>query len=421
MAFPSPRRWPILGRRDLTCDQAEALVRRLFGRTAPASFGVQLWDGRRVEVGPAPQVTFSFADAEAFRRCLGSGDPAEFAETYTDGRLRVDGDLEAAARVAFGLRAIDPGLGGTLAVVSTLGVPGSSHSAEDDERDVRAHYDLSNAFFELFLDTRLVYSCAYFATPGQSLEQAQARKLDLICRKLALAPGDHFLDIGCGWGGLLIWAASRYGVRAHGLTLSVNQHDEAVRRLEAAGLQDRVTVQRAHYQTLPAGSYDAVASVGMYEHVGLKRLSDYCRAVYRTLRPGGLFMNHGITLPAGPPGRTGGSFIFRRIFPGAELAPLATIQAALEEAGFEILDVQSLRAHYALTLAAWLQRFERRRDEAVRLSTERTVRMWEVYLAGCAEAFREGLVSIHQVLARRPGGRREPPLTRKAWEVDLAS
>jgi cyclopropane-fatty-acyl-phospholipid synthase len=383
------------------------------------SFGLQLWDGRRVTIGHAPAVTFHLADADTFRRCLGSADPAEFGEAYTDGRLKVEGDLEEAVRVALALSDIDPGLATKIAVVSRMGVPRTGHSVREDERDVRAHYDLSNEFFTLFLDERLVYSCAYFEAPDQSLEAAQVRKLDLICRKLALRPGARLLDLGCGWGALLLWAAARYGVDAHGLTLSVNQCDEARRRAAAAGLGGRVRVERAHYETLPASAFDAVASVGMYEHVGLSKLSDYCRTVFRALRPGGLFMNHGITLPPGVHGRTGGAFIFRHIFPGADLAPLPDLVRAMEEAGFEVLDVHSLRRHYELTLRAWFRRLERRRAEAVRaVGSERTVRMWEAYLAGCAEAFRRGQVSIHQVLAARPGDRPRA-LTRDAWEREL--
>ena len=420
MAFIGARRWPLVGRRPaLTCDQAERLVRRVF-EGAPVSFGLQLWDGRRVTIGQAPAVTFQLTDADTFRRCLGSADPAEFAEAYTDGRLGVEGDLREAVRVALALGEIDPGLAAKIAVVSRMGVPRTGHSAREDERDVRAHYDLSNDFFRLFLDERLVYSCAYFETPDQDLEAAQTRKLDLICRKLALRPGERLLDLGCGWGALLIWAAARYGVAADGLTLSVNQHDEARRRVAAAGLSDRVSVERAHYETLPASAFEAIASVGMYEHVGLPRLSEYCRTVFRALRPGGLFMNHGITLPGSSRGRTGGAFIFRHIFPGADLAPLPELLGAMEDAGFEVLDVHSLRRHYELTLRAWFRRLERRRGEAVRLAgSERTVRMWEAYLAGCAEAFRRGLVSIHQVLAARPGGSRPRPLTRDAWELEL--
>jgi cyclopropane-fatty-acyl-phospholipid synthase len=423
MAFSAARRWPLLVRRPaLTCDQAEALLLRLFDTHTGPSFGVRLWDGRRVIVGSAPAVTFQFGDAETFARCIGSEDPSEFAEAYAGGRLTVDGDLEHAAGVALALRDVDPGLAGRLAFVSRLGTPTSRHTADDDERDVRAHYDLSNDFFRLFLDSRMVYSCAYFETPDQDLEQAQARKLDLICRKLGLVPGDDFLDIGSGWGGLLIWAASHYGVRAQGLTLSVNQEVDSRRRIAEANLGDRARVVREHYDALGRDMFDAIASVGMYEHVGLRRLSDYCRAAYRALRPGGLFLNHGITLPVGQRSRTGGEFIFRHIFPGAELLPLSTVQSALEETGFEVLDVQSLRPHYALTLRAWYARFQQRRAEAVRLTSERTVRMWEVYLAGCARTFELGLVAVHQILVAKPGGdRRRPPLTRAAWDANLGA
>ncbi len=421
MAFAAVRRLPLLVRRSaLTCDEAESLLRRLFARQTRVSFAVRLWDGRRVALGPVPAVTFAFADPDVFSRCLGSDDPAAFAEAYVGGRMDIEGEIDEAARVALALREFDPGLPGRLFAASYLRVPVSRHTVREDERDVRAHYDLSNDFFRLFLDHRMVYSCAYFERPDQSLEAAQARKLDLICRKLNLAPGEDFLDIGCGWAGLLLWAAERYGVRATGLTLSVNQQAEAARAIERAGLAERVTVVREHYDALGSEQADAIASVGMYEHVGHRRLPDYCRAVFRALRPGGLFLNHGITLPVGEQARTGGAFIFRHIFPGAELAPVSTVAAALEDAGFEVLDVQSLRPHYALTLREWYARFKRARAEAVRLSSERTVRAWEVYLTGCARAFEIGLVAVHQILALKPGDHRpRPPLTRAGWDLNL--
>jgi cyclopropane-fatty-acyl-phospholipid synthase len=201
----------------------------------------------------------------------------------------------------------------------------------------------------------------------------------------------------------------------------VNQETETRRRIAGAGLSDRVDVVHGHYDSLDHAEYDAIASVGMYEHVGLRRLQDYCRAAFGALRPGGRFLNHGITLPPGDRARTGGQFIFRHIFPGAEPLPLSTVQGALEDTGFEVLDVQSLRPHYALTLRAWYARFRQARAEAVRLSSERIVRSWEVYLTGCARAFELGLVSIHQILAVKPGG--DPagfPFTRAGWENELA-
>lgn len=384
-------------------DDARELIDRVFRDHPSRNFAVRLWDGREIAWSNAPDFAIAFADPETFRHCFTSADPAQFAEAYVNGRLLIEGDLWAASALAGFFRTLRLGLRERLRLVPKLVVPASPHTIERDREDVKAHYDLSDEFFRLFLDDRMVYSCAYFSSPEQSLEEAQERKLDLICRKLALQPDESFLDVGCGWGALPIWAAQHYGVRAHGITLSEKQAAEARRRIKAAGLGDRVTVELSHYADLPSERFDKVSSVGMYEHVGLAKLPEYVRAVHRAVRPSGLFLNHGITEPPGGPRRTGGSFVFRHVFPGAELAPVSRIQAEMEASGFEIADVESLRLHYALTLRAWFERFSARRQEAARLVPERVLRTWDLYLAGCARAFEDGVIGVHQILAAKPG------------------
>jgi cyclopropane-fatty-acyl-phospholipid synthase len=396
-------------------DDARAMLERVFRDHPTRNFAVRLWDGQELTWTDTRAFTLTFLDAETFRLCLASADPARFAEAYVDGHLLIEGDLWEASGLGSYIRKLELGVRDKLKFAPKLVVPASSHTVEHDRRDVQAHYDLSDDFFRLFLDEKMVYSCAYFATPEQDLERAQERKLDLICRKLALHPGETLLDVGCGWGALLIWAAQRYGVCAHGITLSENQAAEARHRVEAAGLGDRVTIELCHYADLPAERYDKISSVGMYEHVGTAKLPDYLGAVHRALRPGGLFLNHGITAPPGGPEHTGGAFIFRHVFPGAELAPVAHIQTELEDIGFEIVDVQGLREHYALTLRAWFERFITRRAEAARMVSGDVLRVWDLYLAGCARAFEEGVIGVHQVLAARPDehGRTRAPLTRE--------
>ncbi len=398
----------------VSTSDAIAALNTLFAHQPSVSLKVKLWDGRAVAFGVSPDVTFVIKDPQTFRRCFGSEDPSEFAEAYADGRLDVEGDLEQAVGTALALRQVELGPIEKLALRSRLGTPASRHSTDDDVRDVRAHYDLSDEFFRLFLDDRMVYSCAYFDAPDASLEAAQARKLDLVCRKLRLTPSDQFLDVGCGWGALVIWAASHYGVRAHGITLSEHQAAEAEHRIAAAGLSGRVTVGIAHYTDLPERTFSKVASVGMYEHVGLAKIPAYLEAVRRTLVPGGTYLHHGITIPEGPRDRTGGEFMLRRVFPGTELHTVPHLLTLLQEAGFESLDVHNLRPHYALTLREWLHRFRRRRSRAVELSSERMARIWETYLAGCAESFATGLLSVHQILCAAPGidGQIEIPLAR---------
>lgn len=395
-------------------DDAESLVRRLFKDHPAPEFSVRLWDGRDVSFGRPIRFTVCFQDRETFTSCIRSGDPSEFAEAYVDGRLRVEGDLEKAVTLFSYLATVELSVLEKLAMVSALGVRPTRHTVRADTRDVQTHYDLSDEFFRLFLDGQMIYSCAYFASERDTLEDAQRRKLDLVCRKLRLAPGESLLDIGCGWGALAIWAARRYGVRAHGITLSANQAAEARRRVDAAGLSDRVTIEQRHYAELPPATYDKVASIGMYEHVGIDKLPVYFRTVRQSLRPGGLFLNHGITAPARRPSRNGGMFIGRHVFPGGELDGVPHLQALMEDEGFEIVDVESLRRHYAMTLTEWYRRFKAARSSSAALVPERVIRTWDLYLAGCAHAFAAGMVGIHQVLAARldEHGQIRAPLTR---------
>ncbi len=393
-------------RKHLAIDAADAreLIDRIFGDLPKRDFAVYLWDGQEIAWTDRHDFTITFTDPETFRRCLVSMDPAQFAEAYVDGSLLIEGDMWEVTGLARSLRdhPVELDLRARLRLVPRLIVPASAHTVEQDRADVQAHYDLSDAFFQLFLDERMVYSCAYFANPDQNVDAAQKRKLDLICRKLGLRSDDEFLDVGCGWGSLLIWAAQNYGVRAHGITLSENQVTEARRRIDAAGLSDRVTVELQHYADLPTERFDKVASVGMSEHVGGSKLPEYLRAVRRSMRPAGLFLNHCITSPPVGSERSGGEFIFRHVFPGAELIPVSRIQRDMEDVGLEIIDVEALRPHYALTLRAWFERFTANREEAARLVPERVLRVWDLYLPGCARAFEDGIVGVHQILTAKP-------------------
>lgn len=251
------RRWL-----ELDSGEAAALVRRMFDAHPTKHFAVRLWDGTEVRWDRNPEFTIRFPDPDAFFDCFRSADPACFAEAYADDRLHVDGDLRRAVELASYLGQIHLGLREKLRVVPRLAVASSNHSRERDARDVRTHYDLSDDFFRLFLDRRMVYSCAYFAHPDQTLEEAQERKLELVCRKLDLRPGEQYLDIGCGWGALPLWAAERHAVHAHGITLSPNQLGEARRRVAGAGLGDRVELALAHYGELPDDRFDKISSFG---------------------------------------------------------------------------------------------------------------------------------------------------------------
>jgi cyclopropane-fatty-acyl-phospholipid synthase len=288
---------------------------------------------------------------------------------------------------------------------------------------VRHHYDVGNDFYALWLDERMVYSCAYFRTGTEPLDVAQRDKLDHICRKLRLLPGERLLDIGCGWGALVMHAARHYGVDALGITLSERQASLANERIAAAGLADRCRVVVRDYRALrDAAPFDKVASVGMVEHVGAARLARYFAEAFRLTRPGGLFLNHGIV--ARPVSRLRrwvgrvlwgeGKFIDHYVFPDGELLPLDSVIRAAERAGFETRDVENLREHYVLTLRHWVARLERARERAVELAGAELYRVWRLYMAASARGFASGRIGLAQTLLARPhdGGRVDLPLTR---------
>ncbi|HSV35916.1 MAG TPA: class I SAM-dependent methyltransferase, partial [Ramlibacter sp.] len=292
----------------------------------------------------------------------------------------------------------------------------AAHSPHRDAQQVQFHYDVSDDFYALWLDARRVYSCAYYRDAGLSLAQAQEAKLDHICRKLMLRPGEKFLDIGAGWGGLLLWAAENYGVDATGITLSKNQHAHVQRLIDSKGLGGRVRMALRDYRELgDAQHYDKIASVGMFEHVGQVNMPAYFAAIGRLLKPGGLVMNHGITAGSIHPGQLGagmGDFIEKYIFPGGELLHVSHVLRDLSMAGLEMVDVENLRPHYARTLWAWSDALESQLEEAQRvlattgsaLDADKVLRAYRLYLAGSAMTFEQGWISLHQILATRPDG-----------------
>ena len=292
------------------------------------------------------------------------------------------------------------------------------HQRRGNLANISHHYDVSNAFYRLWLDERMVYSCAYFRHEDDSLDAAQLAKLDHICRKLRLAPGERLLDIGCGWGALILRAAEAWGVSAKGITLSRNQYEHVKAEIARRGLAGRVEFELADYESLPdEPGYDKIASVGMFEHVGVTRFPRYFGKIARLLRPGGFVLNHGIThnwRSGSSLGSGIGDFVERYVFPGGELAHVSRVLAAMADAGLEVVDAEALREHYARTLWHWTERLEANGEAARREAGEERYRIWRVYLAGSAHAFERGWLSLWQVLAGRPleGGRLPHPLTR---------
>ncbi|MDB5044743.1 MAG: SAM-dependent methyltransferase [Deinococcus sp.] len=428
--------------------QATRLVLRLmFGPAKSRAIRTRLWDGS--EEGPADaRLTLVLERAGALRRMLPPSD-LSVAEGHLYGDYDLEGDVEVlmAQGAAMAARLFQPKTALQLLPL-LLALPahdhpprpndvsplqGEAHSRDRDAQAIQAHYDIGNAFYALWLDERMVYSCAYFSTGQKTLGKAQRIKLDRICRKLRLKPGEQLLDIGSGWGGLAIYAAQNYGVQVTGITLSPAQLEVARTRAEAAGVADRVTFERRDYRELPPHQpFDKMSSVGMVEHVGRARLPGYIAEAYRMLRPGGLFLNHGIVPAVTPPFFGVGtrliegylsrhSFLQEYVFPDGELRPLNELLGYAERVGFKIRDVENRREHYALTLREWVRRLERQHDEVVRLTDEVTYRIWRLYMAGSADSFAAGRIGVVQTLLARPTDNGNASLPLNRLDVELTS
>ena len=373
---------------------------------------LKLWDGLEFDLGPAPSVTIVVKDPTLV---------SEITQPTLDllGSAFVEGRLELAeGSISEVIRVCDE-LSQALLVEDDDTTPARQyHDKATDAESISYHYDVSNAFYQLWLDREMVYSCGYFETGEESLEEAQQAKFRHLCRKLRLKPGEYLLDVGCGWGGLARFAAREFGVKVFGITLSKEQLALAKERVKAEGLQDKVDLQLLDYRDLPQdGRFDKIVSVGMFEHVGHANLPEYCHILFNAVREGGLVMNHGITAKhtdGRQVGRGAGEFIERYVFPNGELPHLSMITAQISEAGLEEVDVESLRLHYARTLEHWSQRLEQNLDAAAKQVPEKILRIWRLYLAGCAYAFARGWINIHQILATKPhaDGSIELPATR---------
>lgn len=411
------------------------LVHATLGDRIPVH--VRCWDGS--EFGPADApVRIHVVRRRALRRILWQPNELGFARAYVSGDLVIEGDLWA------GLTSLDevadptrgPGvqvdgqtiraLAGVVLRLGLIGAPprppdeesrlaGRRHTARRDAAAIAHHYDVGNEFYRVLLGPTMTYSCAYWPDDASTLETAQEAKCELVARKLGLQAGMRVLDVGCGWGTFAVHAARRHGATVVGITLSNEQADYARRRVVEAGLADSVEIRVQDYRAVDDGPYDAIASIGMAEHVGFDALPDYAAGLYRLLRPEGRLLNHAISRRPGPrpkPSRT--SFIDRYVFPDGELVPLAAMIDILEAAGFEVRDVHSLREHYTRTLRAWLANLEAEWDRMTALSSPARARIWRLYIAGSALGFQGNRIGVNQVLAVKPDprGRSGMPMTR---------
>ncbi|SMF59144.1 cyclopropane-fatty-acyl-phospholipid synthase family protein [Streptomyces sp. Amel2xC10] len=419
------------------------LAEQLLG--APLPVRVRAWDGS--QAGPPDAPTLVVRHRRALRRLLFKPGELGLARAWVAGEVDIEGDLYTALDLLSGLfwerdedtrtltRALrDPQFRSAARGLLKLAGPpvppappreevrrrGHLHTRRTDHRAISHHYDVGNDFYEIVLGPSMVYSCAYWPDPGATLEQAQDDKLELVCRKLALTPGQRLLDVGCGWGSLAIHAAREHGASVVGITLSREQAAYARKRVADAGLTDRVEIRVQDYRDVGDGPYDAISSIGMAEHVGAEKYLAYARDLYALLAPGGRLLNHQI---ARRPERDETAyhvdeFIDAYVFPDGELAPLGTTVTQLERAGFEVRDVEAIREHYALTLRRWVARLEADWARAVRLTSPGRARVWRLYMAASAVAFERNRIGVNQVLAVRTpeSGTSGMSLRARAWQ-----
>ncbi|KVH02578.1 class I SAM-dependent methyltransferase [Burkholderia sp. AU18528] len=361
-----------------------------------------LWNGDQLDFGTfsAPQVTLKVNSASALPLLL---EPSldNLGEAYVKGKIDIEGKLSDIINIGYSLARSTVTSASKLARVKRY----FNHTKSTDKKAIQYHYDVSNEFYKLWLDENMVYSCAYFENGDEDLATAQIKKIDHILTKIQLQPGQRLLDIGCGWGALVLRAAQKFGATCLGVTLSQNQFDLATARVKAAGLEDRIEIRLQDYREIE-GQFDRITSVGMFEHVGRKNLPLYFSRIRELLTDDGIAMNHGITSTDAESGETalgGGEFIDRYVFPDGELPHISLALEAAQRGGLEAVDVESLRRHYARTLDIWTENFEAKAEEARKLVDDEKFRIWRVYLAGCAYAFEHDDVSIFQIVCRKAG------------------
>jgi cyclopropane-fatty-acyl-phospholipid synthase len=407
----------------------EIVNRLLRGAPGESEVSVELWNGKRIW-GKGEKLKIKLKTPWSLKEAFREFNDLSLAESYIYGLIDLEGDIF----LLFPL--VDWILERNLSLTEKLKlwrlikklpgeaqirrcwaeVDGELHSIERDKQAVQYHYDVSNEFYKLFLDKNMVYSCAYFRSEKDSLDKAQEQKVDYICRKLMLKPGERFLDIGCGWGALILHAAKKYKVEAVGITLSEKQYEFVKRRIEEEGLQDRCTVLLADYRELDQWeSFDKIASVGMFEHVGRKRALTYFRQAYKLLKEKGIFLNHAISCSYKEYGKPASQFIRKYVFPDGELLPIYLTVEKAEEAGFEVRDVECLREHYTLTLMHWVRNLEKNKEKAVEVAGEEKYRIWRLYMAASAYQFLTGRIGLYQTLLVKTAkdGSSGFPLTRE--------
>ncbi|MGE3805186.1 MAG: class I SAM-dependent methyltransferase [Gemmataceae bacterium] len=422
---------------DPTAEASRLLLDDLTRSYTPCDFNVRFWDGSTWEHpqsnGSSPRFTLVLKQPGATRHMFWPFTDFGIGEAYLYDDFDIEGDVIAFVRFLRHLIAADWTLGEKARLFWRLlnlpkkekprlgwqasTVDGSSHSKEKDIQSISYHYDRPPEVFQAFLDPYVQYSCAYFKTPDDDLDTAQVQKLDLVCRKLRLKPGETLLDVGFGWGGLILYAAKHYGVNCYGISISKAQVEFARERIKEEGLQDRCKVEFRDYRDLGTEQYDKAATISVAEHIGEKMQPLFLKKIYDAVKPGGVYLHHGINLKNYMPYPRWTKFARKYVFPNGEVRPLETSLRAGELAGFEIRDVENMREHYALTIRHWIKRLEERHDEIVKITDEVTYRIFRIYLAGSHEGMRLGNYQLNQVLFSKPAeeGNAQLPLTRDDW------
>ncbi|MEY2453774.1 MAG: cyclopropane-fatty-acyl-phospholipid synthase [Acidimicrobiaceae bacterium] len=407
-----------------------SLIESVLGSDLPIA--VRGYDGSALGPPDAP-ATIVLRSRDALRRIVTTPGELGFARAYVSGELDVEGDIYAALALRDRLPEVRLSPGQLLAAAREVGIrnlrpmtpppeearlKGRRHSLDRDRAAVSHHYDVSNDFYRLILGPSLTYSCAVFTSDATTLEQAQANKYELVSRKLGLREGHRLLDVGCGWGGMALHAAEHHGVHAVGVTVADRQADLASKRAADAGLVDHVEIRNQDYRLVDDGPFDAISSIGMFEHVGEARLAEYFGHLFELLQPGGRLLNHGISRPPGEEARfSRNSFIDHYVFPDGELHEVGRVVSIMQAAGFEVRHVESLREHYAMTLRQWVANLEENWDDAVGLVGVARARIWRLYMAGSAINFEANRSQIHQVLGVKPAGVRSEMPLRPDWEL----
>jgi cyclopropane-fatty-acyl-phospholipid synthase len=411
------------------------ILESLLPKDPGSEVGVRLWDGSLWPDEEPRAATIVLNHPGALKSMLSSMSELSLAEAYLYDDFDVEGDVERIYQMGESMIGIATSMQKKIQIWLFLrrlpdgdehhhdrrgpaDLSGDVHSLERDREAIAYHYNVSNDFFALWLDRNMVYSCAYFEDAKEDLDSAQLRKMDYICRKLRLRPGQHLLDIGCGWGGLVKYAAENFGVGVKGITLSQPQAELANQRLVEAGLDDKARVVVQDYRELQVSEgYDALVSVGMFEHVGAAHFETYFRQAMQMLRPGGVFLNHSIASKTLTRSHGGPTFIQQYVFPDRELVPINVSMRAAEQAGFEVRDVESLREHYALTMQHWVNRLEEHHLQALEFVSEPTYRVWRLFMSASAYGFSTGGLNVYQTLLvkRDSNGSSNLPYTRADW------